>query len=99
MLYKERLTEWLKTQKIYLKYSTYTNYYNIIMNHIYPKLGDYDISMIDNDILQQFILEQLKNGRADNKGGISHKYVKDKLVLTSFPVHVLIKAPPCPNAS
>ena len=99
MLYKDKLTEWLKTQKIYLKYSTYTNYYNIIMNHIYPKLGDYDISMIDNDILQQFILEQLDNGRADNKGGISHKYVKDKLVLTSFPVHVLIKASPCPNAS
>ena len=47
------------------------------MNHIYPKLGDYDISMIDNDILQQFILEQLDNGRADNKGGISHKYAKD----------------------
>ena len=42
MLYKEKLTEWLKTQKIYLKYSTYTNYYNIIMNHIYPKLGDYE---------------------------------------------------------
>lgn len=81
MLYKEKLTEWLKTQKIYLKYSTYTNYYNIIMNHIYPKLGDYDVSMIDNDILQQFILEQLDNGRADNKGGISHKYAKDIITL------------------
>ena len=46
MLYKENLTEWLKIQKIYLKYSTYTNYYNIIMSHIYLKLGDYDISMI-----------------------------------------------------
>ena len=51
MLYKEKLTEWLKTQKIYLKYSTYTYYYNIIFNLIYPKLYDYDISMIYYNIL------------------------------------------------
>lgn len=77
MLYKKMLEEWLSNQKKYLKYSTYTNYFNIIHNHIMPYLGDYDISMLNNDILQQFILDQLESGRADNKGGISYKFAKD----------------------
>ncbi len=77
MLYKETLNNWLTEKKIYLKYSTYTNYYNIITNHILPNLGEYDISILDNDILQQFILDQLDHGRTDGKGGISIKYAKD----------------------
>ena len=77
MLYKETLNNWLTEKKIYLKYSTYTNYYNIIANHILPNLGEYDISILDNDILQQFILDQLDHGRTDGKGGISIKYAKD----------------------
>lgn len=77
MLYKDLLTNWLADKKIYLKYSTYTNYYNIIHTHLLPKLGGYDTNMLDNDVLQQFILEQLENGRADQNGGISHKYAKD----------------------
>ena len=77
MLYKETLNNWLTEKKIYLKYLTYTNYYNIIANHILPNLGEYDISILDNDILQQFILDQLDHGRTDGKGGISIKYAKD----------------------
>ena len=77
MLYKDVLNNWLTEKKIYLKYSTYTNYYNIIANHILPNLGEYDISILNNDILQQFILNQLDNGRTDGKGGISIKYAKD----------------------
>lgn len=81
MLYKDLLTNWLIDKKIYLKYSTYSNYYNIIHTHLLPKLGEYDINMLDNDVLQQFILNQLENGRADNKGGISHKYAKDMITV------------------
>lgn len=77
MLYKDVLNNWLIERKIFLKYSTYTNYYNIIHNHIMPYLGDYNIRSLNNNILQQFILQQLENGRADNKGGISYKYAKD----------------------
>lgn len=68
MLYKDLLTNWLTDKKIYLKYSTYTSYYNIITNHIMPNLGEYELSTLDNDILQQFILDQLENGRVDSKG-------------------------------
>lgn len=77
MLYKDVLNNWLIERKIFLKYSTYTNYYNIIHNHIMPYLGDYNIRSLNNNILQQFILQQLENGRADNQGGISYKYAKD----------------------
>lgn len=77
MLYKDVLHNWLIERKIFLKYSTYTNYYNIIHNHIMPYLGDYNIRSLNNNILQQFILQQLENGRADNQGGISYKYAKD----------------------
>ena len=55
MLYKDLLANWLTDKKIYLKYSTYTNYYNIIHTHLLPKLDEYDINMLDNDILQQLI--------------------------------------------
>lgn len=77
MLYKDVLNNWLIERKIFLKYSTYTNYYNIIHNHIMPYLGDYNIRSLNNNILQQFILQQLENGRADNQGGVSYKYAKD----------------------
>lgn len=81
MLYKETLNNWLTEKKIFLKYSTYTNYYNIITNHILPHLGEYDVSTLDNDILQQFILDQLDHGRTDGKGGVSIKYAKDIITL------------------
>ena len=77
MLYKNYLKDWLVNQKIYLKYSTYTNYNNIIHNQIAPHLGEYDMDIINNDILQQFILDQLDHGRVDGNVGISQKYAKD----------------------
>ena len=77
MLYEQLLTDWLKSQKIYLKYSTYTNYCNITHNQIIPNIGNYEIEQLNNDILQEFILNQLDHGRCDGKGGISQKYAQD----------------------
>ena len=68
MLYSEKLTSWLKEKKIYLKYSTYTNYCNVIHNHILPSLGSYQIEELNNDILQEMILQKLETGRKDGKG-------------------------------
>lgn len=84
MLYSDKLTSWLKEKKIYLKYSTYTNYCNVIMNHIMPDLGNYQIEDLNNDILQEFILQKLENGRKDGKGGISFKYAKDIIQILKF---------------
>lgn len=77
MLYKIHLINWLKNQKQFLKYSTYTNYYNITHNQIIPNVGNIEIENLTDDILQEFILSQLKHGRVDGKGGISHKYAQD----------------------
>lgn len=68
MLYSDKLTSWLKEKKIYLKYRTYTNYCNVIHNHIFPSLGSYQIEELNNDILQEMILQKLENGRKDGKG-------------------------------
>lgn len=77
MLYKNLVLDWLKNQKIYLKYSTFTNYCNISHNQIIPNLGNYEVDQLNNDILQEFILNRLKEGRCDGKGGISQKYAQD----------------------
>lgn len=77
MLYEQFLTDWLKSQKIYLKYSIYTNYCNISHNQIIPNIGSYEVNQLNNDILQEFILNQLDHGRCDGKGGISQKYAQD----------------------
>ena len=99
MLYSDKLTSWLKEKKIYLKYSTYTNYCNVIHNHIMPKLGDYQIEELNNDILQEFILQKLENGRKDGKGGISFKYAKDIIQVLKFtlPFKVDIQLPYHPS--
>ena len=98
MLYKNYLKDWLVNQKIYLKYSTYTNYTNIIHNQIAPHLGEYDMDVINNDILQQFILNQLDHGRVDGKGGISQKYAKDIITVLKLTLNqkIEIQLPYCP---
>lgn len=87
MLYKKILEEWLSNQKKYLKYSTYTNYFNIVHNQIMPKLGHYDIDELKEEILQNFILEQLEHGRVDKTGGISHKYAKDIITVLKITIN------------
>ena len=62
MLYSDKLHSWLQEKKIYLKYSTYTNYCNVIHNHILPSLGSYQIEELNNDILQEMILQKLESG-------------------------------------
>lgn len=95
MLYSDKLDSWLKEKKIYLKYSTYTNYYNVIHNHIMPDIGNYQIEELNNDILQELILKKLENGRRDGKGGISFKYAKDIIQVLKFtlPFKINIQLP------
>lgn len=77
ILYKEWIVEWVIEQKNYVKESTYANYTNIIYNHIIPKLGNYKLCELSNQILQNFLLYCFKEGRKDSKGGLSEKTVKD----------------------
>lgn len=77
MLYKDVLTQWLEKEKVYKKHSTYTCYYNVVHNQILPHIGDYQIQKLNNDVLQEYILNQLDHGRVDGKGGIQQSYAKD----------------------
>lgn len=81
ILYKDWIWKWLSYKKDYIKESTYGNYSNIIYNHIVPELGDYYIHEINNKILQQFLLNKLKSGRIDKRGGLSQKMVKDIMII------------------
>lgn len=98
MLYEQLLTDWLKSQKIYLKYSTYTNYCNITHNQIIPNIGNYEVDQLNNDILQEFILNRLKEGRCDGKGGISQKYAQDIIAVLKLTLgkEVVIQLPYSP---
>ena len=77
ILYKDWLYIWLNERKNYIKESPYANYTNIVYNHIIPKLGNYKLTDLTNQIMQNFLLELFNNGRLDNKGGLSEKSIKD----------------------
>lgn len=98
MLYTNYLENWLLSQKTFKKYSTYTNYYNIVHNQIIPNIGNIDVDQLNNDLLQEFILNQLDHGRVDGKGGISQKYVKDVITVLklSLDKDIQIQLPYCP---
>lgn len=65
MLYKDYLNTWLKNQKTYKKYSTYTNYCNIVHNQIIPNIGGIETDQLDDDLLQEFVLNRINHGRCD----------------------------------
>lgn len=50
MIYKEFLTAWLHEQKTFQKYSTYTNYLNIVENHLIPDLGDSEMYEVNGAV-------------------------------------------------
>lgn len=98
MLYKDYLKIWLKDQKTYKKYSTYSNYCNIVHNQIVPNIGEIETDQLNDDILQEFVLNQLDHGRCDGAGGISQKYVKDIIAVLklSLKKEISIQLPYCP---
>lgn len=98
MLYKQKLSQWLEKEKVYAKYSTYTNYCNIAVNQILPELGGFEESDLTDEILQDFILDKLDHGRLDGSGGISQKYAKDIIAVLKLSIDhpVNIQLPYCP---
>ena len=98
MLYEHHLKNWLVDQKIYKKESTYTVYYNIVYNQIVPNIGNIEVEHLNNDILQEFVLDQLDHGRVDGKGGIAQSYVKDIITVLklSLDQKIEIQLPYCP---
>ena len=66
------LLEWLeKFQKEHIKARTYNRYQGLIEMHIVPALGDRDISSLSRKEIQNFLINQKKDGNMRNKETLS----------------------------
>ena len=99
ILYKDWIWEWLSFKKDYIKESTYANYSNIITNHIVPELGNYLLNKLNNKIIQNFLFFKSKNGRLDNKGGLSSKTIRDITAIIKSSLKSAFKENLIPNLS
>ena len=70
---------WLSTISPTIKSSTYAGYASVLELHILPYLGNRSIKRLKTADFNSFTEEKLKNGRADGKGGLSAKTVRDLL--------------------
>lgn len=67
------LLEWLDYKHAIVKNSTYMKYRNSINKHIIPKLGSFDIKILDNNLVQKFINQKL----SAEKCSLSPKSVRE----------------------
>ena len=91
VLYGDWLWYWMNIKKNYIKESTYSNYSNIISNHIMPELGQIKISNLNNKIIQDYLITKYKNGRLDRKGGLSNKTIRDIIAVIKSSLKYAIK--------
>ena len=81
MLYSDLLDRWLSSSKLNTKESTHARYSHLIKKHIKPNLGGYAIDELTAQKVEDFIVQQLTEGRLDNTGGLAVKTVTDMLVI------------------
>lgn len=61
------LNEWLETyQKEHIKARTYSRYQGLISKHILPALGEKDITELNRREIQEFLVQQKKDGNIRN---------------------------------
>lgn len=79
--YSNLLTLWLGSIKPTVKESSFARYYQIIETHIKPQLGKYQVNLLTNLLISQYIEQLLETGRIDGTGGLSPKTVDDILAV------------------
>ena len=79
--YNELLDAWLHSSKRNTKESTYARYVHLITTHIKPQLGNYPLSALSTERIENFIEFQLTQGRLDHSGGLAPKTVTDLLTI------------------
>lgn len=79
--YSTLLNMWLASTRLNTKESTYARYTHLIKTHILPHLGQYQLSRITTELVEEYIEYQLSQGRLDNEGGLSPKTVADILTI------------------
>lgn len=80
--FKEIAEQWLLSAKLRVKQSSYANYQNIIHKHLLPAWGGIVMSGLTSEKIHAFMLQKLKAGRLNGKGGLSTKSVRD--IMTVF---------------
>lgn len=79
--FEELVDEWLQQKRISVKNSTYVKYRNSIEKHIIPELGKLKLNEIDNRTIIHFTNCKLATTNTSNEPGLSHKTVKDLLLI------------------
>lgn len=74
--FSEILSLWLSSNRVRLKGATENKYLYTIESHILPKLGNKRISKITSSVVNDFLDEQLREGKLNSSGGLSPSYVK-----------------------
>lgn len=72
---------WIKKKEACTKESTYVHYYNLLKNHIDPKIGDVIVSELTLLKLEETVISFSKEGRLDNCGGLSQKTISDIVII------------------
>lgn len=91
MLYKNVLLIWIEEKKFEVRNSTIKNYLKNINNYIIPKLGEYEVSSITKNILQNFITEFASTHKQNTVINItkpisgSLKWAEDNGFISSIP--------------
>ncbi len=82
---------WLKKQQPYIKESTYAAYTVAMTNHLLPSFGQYTLDKIDEDMVQEYTMFLLNNGRLDGRGGLAKKSAADIVTLLKVCLHAAAK--------
>jgi integrase len=80
-LFGDVLTEWLDTQALSVKPSTYVKFRNLINGHIQPALGGLSLEQITTARLTRFMQEKADHGRLDGQGGLSNSTLQALLLI------------------
>jgi len=87
MTFYDVVARWLSVTSLKVKQSTYAGYTNTLDLHILPAIGKRKIQSLSVVDISRFATEKLENGRADGKGGLSPKTVRDMLSIIKAVVH------------
>ncbi|MDR0886587.1 MAG: site-specific integrase [Clostridiales Family XIII bacterium] len=79
-LFKNYIHDWLQSKEGYVKESTYSNYSHVAFNHILPSLGDNDVNVIDEDLLNHTAAHWLMHIPL-SKNSVTHMMMITKLSL------------------
>ncbi len=81
MQYAAWIEQWLSRKEQLVKESTFAAYSNIVVNHLLPRFAQFELETFNEEILQEYAFELLRNGRLDGTGGMGERSAKDIIIV------------------